>query len=95
MDVLKAYAEYFYEQGFVVSFGTEHNTTAKLPLTVSARDNDPLDDRLMEISFNGAAYQAAHQYLSVKEGPDYEPLTRHEMELLGKAVLNHYFKTTE
>jgi hypothetical protein len=95
MDVLKAYAEYFYEQGFVVSFGTEHNTTARMPLTVSARDQDPLDERLMEISFNGAAYQAAHQYLSVKEGPEYTSLTRDEMENLGKAVLNHYFTTTE
>jgi len=94
MDVLKAYAEFFYEHGFVVSFGTEHNTTAMLPLTVSARSREPLDGRLMEISFNGAAYQAAHQYLSVKEGAGYEPMDRDEMEKLGRAVLNHYFKST-
>ena len=79
----------------MVSFGTEHNTTAKLPLTVSARDHDPLDDRLMEISFKGAAYQAAHQYLAVKEGPQYSSLTRNKMEDLGRAVLNYYFTTTE
>jgi hypothetical protein len=95
MDVLKAYAEYFYEQGKVVSFGTEHNTTAKLPLTVSARDKEPLDERLMEISFKGAAYQAAHQYLTVKEGPQYASLTRDEMENLGRAVLNYYFTIIE
>lgn len=93
MDVLKAYAEYFYEQGFVVSFGTEHNTTAMLPLTVSAFGGEPLDDRLREISFNGAAYQAAHHYLSVKEGPGYEPAGRETMEVLGRAVLDHYFQT--
>jgi len=94
MDVLKAYAEFFYEHGFVVSFGTEHNTTAMLPLTVSARSSEPLDGRLMEISFNGAAYQAAHQFLSVKEGPGYVQMNRNEMEKLGRAVLNHYFKST-
>lgn len=95
MDVLKAYAEYFYEQGFVVSFGTEHNTTAMRPLTVSARGNESLDNRLMEISFNGAAYQAAHQYLTATEGPGYMQMNRNDMEDLGRAVLKHYFETTE
>ena len=79
----------------MVSFGTEHNTTAKLPLTVSAGNREPLDDRLMEISFKGAVYQAAHQYLTVKEGPQYAFLSRDEMENLGRAVLNYYFTTIE
>ncbi len=91
-EVLKEYAEYFYDNGFVVSFGTEHNTTAMRPLTVSCRDQVPLDEKLMQISFNGAAYLAAHQYLTVKEGPGYEQMTRAEMEALGRAVLNHYFQ---
>jgi hypothetical protein len=95
MYVLKAYAEYFYEQGFVVSFGTEHNTSAMLPMSVSARNSEPLDDRLMEISFNGAAYQAAHQYLTAKEGAAYAEMNRSEMEELGRAVLDYYFETTE
>jgi len=93
MEVLMSYAEYFYEHGFVVSFGTEHNTAARLPLTVSARDREPLNDRLTEISYKGAAYQAAHQYLTVKEGPGYAALTREEMEGLGSAVLNYFLKT--
>ena len=91
VDVLKSYAEYFYENGFVVSFGTEHNTTAMLPLTVSAKFNEPLDEKLMQISFNGAAYMAAHQYLYTKEGPGYQQVERSEMEQLGRAVLDHYF----
>jgi hypothetical protein len=95
MDVLKGYAEFFYEHGFVVSFGTEHNTTAMRPLTVSARGNDPLDRSLMEISLNGAAYQAAHQYLCEKEGPGYARNSREDMENLGRAVLDYYFQTTE
>ena len=89
-SVLKEYAEYFYEKGFVVSFGTEHNTTALGPMTVVCKDGG-LDESLIQISFNGAAYQAAHQYLVQKEGPDYPQGTREEMEQLGRAVLNEYF----
>ena len=92
-EVLKKYAEFFYESGFVVSFGTEHNTTAMPPLTVSCKGGFPLDEDLMRISFNGAAYLAAHQYLAVKEGAMYQPGDRKEMELLGRAVLNHYFSS--
>jgi hypothetical protein len=91
-SVLKRYAEYFYENGFVVSFGTEHNTTALGPLTVTCKDGE-LDESLMQISYNGAAYLAAHQYLVQKEGPDYLRGRREEMEQLGRAVLNEYFNT--
>lgn len=91
IEVLKEYAEYFYENGFVVSFGTEHNTTAMLPLTVSCKNEVPLDKSLMQISNNGAAYLAAHQYLCLKEGSGYQQGDRDEMEQLGRAVLNHYF----
>jgi len=95
IEVVKEYAEYFYENGFVVSFGTEHNSPASLPLTVSCKYNEPLDDKLMQISFNGAAYLAAHQYLTVKEGPGYKLEERDKMERLGQAVLNHYFSLWE
>ena len=93
IEVVREYAEYFYENGFVVSFGTEHNSPATLPLTVSCKNREPLDEKLMQISFNGAAFLAAHQYLTVKEGPEYERGERDEMERLGQAVLNHYFTT--
>ena len=95
IEVVKEYAEYFYENGFAVSFGTEHNSPASLPLTVSCKYNEPLDDSLMQISFNGAAYLAAHQYLCAKEGPGYQRGARDEMEHLGRAVLNHYFSIRE
>lgn len=89
---LKEYAEFFYENGFVVSFGTEHNTSAMLPITVSCKDGVALDHSLAAISFNGAAYIAAHQYLVEKEGPGYPHYSREEMEQLGKAVFRYYFK---
>jgi hypothetical protein len=91
-EMLKEYAEFFYNNGFVVSFGTEHNTSAMLPLAVSCKGGVELDERLTEISFNGAAYVAAHQYLVDREGPGYQPLSRDEMERLGKAIFRHYFE---
>ncbi|MEN8229552.1 MAG: hypothetical protein ABFS38_15435 [Bacteroidota bacterium] len=90
---LKEYATYFYDLGFVVSFGTEHNTSAMRSMTVSCKGDVPLDDALMEISFLGAAYLAAHQYLVAREGNLYQPGTREEMERLGRAIFQYYFNT--
>lgn len=92
-DILKNYAEYFYSHGFVVSFGTEHNTSAMRSLTVSCKNDVALDENLMEISFHGAAYLAAHQYLVALEGSEYVRPVREEMEKLGKAVFQYYFNT--
>ena len=89
IDVLRAYAGYFYDNGFVVSFGTEHNTSATRPLTVDCKEGVHLDDQLTEISFRGAAYQAAHQYLSAREQAT-DGRTRAGMEELGAAVIHHY-----
>jgi hypothetical protein len=91
-EVVKEYAEYFYHEGFAVSFGTEHNTSSMRPVTVSCLNREPLDSNLMRISYNGAAFVAAHQYLVAKEGAGYAPLSRGEMERLGKAIFYHYFK---
>ncbi|MEA1896575.1 MAG: hypothetical protein U9N53_02790 [Bacteroidota bacterium] len=90
---LKEYAEYFYDKGFVVSFGTEHNTTAMRPVTVSCKGDIPLKDSLMRISYMGAAYVAAHQYLVAREGKNYNPGSRDDMEKLGLAIFQYYFNT--
>jgi hypothetical protein len=92
IDILKEYAGYFYENGFMVSFGTEHNTTAMIPMEVSAKNQVRLDDILLQISFNGTACVAAHQYLVEREGKDYTSESRENMELLGRAIFFHYFK---
>lgn len=93
LAILKEYAEYFYENGFVVSFGTEHNTSAMLPLTVSCKGGVKLDSTLMEISYKGAAYEAAHQYLVAKQGSAYKKISREDMEKLGLALFHYYFKS--
>lgn len=60
---LKDFVEFFYKAGYVITFGTEHNTPELTPLTVSARGKQPLDESLKKISWEGACVIAAHQYL--------------------------------
>ena len=92
-EKLKEYAEYFYDNGFVVSFGTEHNTTAMRPVTVSCKGDISLDQSLMRISYKGAAYVAAHQYMVAREGKSYNSCSRDDMEKLGQAIFQYYFNT--
>lgn len=61
IEVLEKYAGYLHDNGFVVTFGTEHNTPAMEPIKLLARDNKALTDRLKEINYNGACVIAAHQ----------------------------------
>ncbi len=90
--LLKEYTLYLYHRGFSVSFGTEHNTTAMNPLTVSAKGQIPLDGELQRISYLGAACIAAHQYLVTKTGKNYPRKSRDEMEKIGMAVFQRYFQ---
>jgi len=63
VDLLEKYAAYLHEQGFVVTFGSEHNTPAMEPLELFARNGVPLTDKLLQINYDGACVVAAHQYL--------------------------------
>lgn len=69
LEALKEYSEYFYEQGFLVTYGTEHNSPALNPLEVSCRNGAALDQKLLDINYNSSCVIAAHQYL-VKEGSE-------------------------
>lgn len=63
LDLLEKYATYLHDQGFVVTFGSEHNTPAMEPIELFARNNTPLTDKLMQINYEGACVVAAHQFL--------------------------------
>ena len=67
-DLLKKYVLELADQGFVVTFGTEHNSPGKQPIEVFARGNAPLDEDLLRINYEGACILAAHQYLFATEG---------------------------
>ncbi|MHB9056899.1 MAG: PHP domain-containing protein [Paludibacteraceae bacterium] len=61
--LLERYASYLYDKGFVVTFGSEHNTPAMEPIELFARKSTPLTDKLMKINYEGACVVVAHQHV--------------------------------
>ena len=61
IEVLERYAGYLHDSGFVVTFGSEHNTPAMEPIELFARGGVPLTPRLRQIGYEGACVVAAHQ----------------------------------
>lgn len=60
--VLEQYASYLEDEGFTVTFGSEHNTPAMEPIRLRTRDNaEGLSEKLREINYRGACRVAAHQ----------------------------------
>lgn len=60
-EVLEKYAGYLVDEGFTVTFGSEHNTPALEPIKLRTRDCADLSDKLKEINWRGACLVAAHQ----------------------------------
>jgi hypothetical protein len=96
-SVLKGFVEYFDNKGFIISFGTEHNTPEMIPLTVTARGKRPLDEPLKKIAWKGASVIAAHQYLHAQGKPGYidsngraKTGEKKNFELLGQMVIEYY-----
>jgi hypothetical protein len=97
-SILKSFVEFFHEKGFIITFGTEHNTPEMLPLTVTARGSVPLDESLKKIGWEGACVIAAHQYLRAdgRQGyvlPDGTHSINQMRELigLGQLVIEYFF----
>ena len=59
--VLEQYSGYLEDEGFIVSFGSEHNTPAMEPVKLHTRDAAELSDKLKTINWRGACAIAAHQ----------------------------------
>lgn len=59
--VLEQYASYLEDEGFLVSFGSEHNTPAMEPIKLRTRDAAELSPKLKAINWRGACAIAAHQ----------------------------------
>lgn len=96
VQFLEKYATYLYDRGFVVTFGSEHNTPAMEPIELFARGGVPLTGKLLKINYQGACVIAAHQHL-VKLGlSGYTDHTghadrskRHELEALGDQLISN------
>ena len=97
ITILKEFVNFFHENNFVITFGTEHNTPECKPIIVTARGNLPLDDELKKISLEGACVIAAHQYLHARNEEGYVKLdgraNRNNLDEfieLGNAVLEKF-----
>lgn len=96
---LKKFVEFFHEKGFLITFGTEHNTPEMIPLTVTTRGGVPLDNDLKRIGWEGACIIAAHQYLRADGRQGYVmPDGKHSADQknglvkLGQLVIEYYLK---
>ena len=96
-SVLKNFVEFFDKKGFVITFGTEHNTPELTPIAVAARGSVSLDESLKKISWNGACVIAAHQYLRAHDRQGYvlddgtlSVDQRDELARLGQLVIEYY-----
>jgi hypothetical protein len=97
INILNRFVEFFHNKGFLITFGTEHNTPEMIPLTVSARGAVPLDESLKKIAWEGVCIIAAHQYLRAdgRQGyvlPDGTHSIKQKRELvtLGKLVIEYF-----
>ena len=70
--VLERYAGYLEDEGFTVTFGSEHNTPTLEQIKLRTRDAADLSDRLKEINYRGACTVAAHQngLKTIEEGDE-------------------------
>lgn len=66
VKLLEEYASYLYDKGFVVTFGSEHNSPAMEPIELFARHSTPLSGKLMKINYEGACVIVAHQHLTAQ-----------------------------
>ena len=98
-SIVKDFVSVFSEKGFIITFGTEHNTSDPAPLKVSCRDNVPLDKDLLGVNYQSACVIAAHQYFVARGEPGYltpEGFPRLEKQddfiAIGNAVIRNFIK---
>jgi hypothetical protein len=100
--LLSDFVDFFNGQGFVITFGTEHNTPEMMPLTVTSRGSLPLYEKLKTIGWEGVCVIAAHQYLRARRRPGF--VAEHgrngsgrkdELVKLGRSVIEYYLKRSE
>ena len=96
-EVLEQFVNFFNGKGFVITFGTEHNTPALDPVTVHDGNGNELSDSVKKTGYEGACVIAAHQYLVSKNEEGYLDCDglakhgkRHEFISLGNAVIKHF-----
>lgn len=101
VNLLEKYASYLHGQGFVVTFGSEHNSPLMEPVELFARNHTPLSDKLLRINYEGACVIAGHQHLVSQGLPGYvdehgnaDRTKREEFVKLGDELITTQFLTS-
>lgn len=97
---LREFVRYFHDRNFIISFGTEHNTSAMIPLKVSASKGEAMDEYLKRVSFEAVCVIAAHQYHRAKGQDGYIERNgkvkihmKDEFIETGNAVIEYFLKS--
>lgn len=97
-QILKNFVTFFHKNGFVITFGSEHNTPQLDPMKITCKGKVELDEELKNINYDGAAIIAAHQYLIANEKEGYLKGKKAKTEQkehfieLGKAIITHFLR---
>ena len=95
-QILRDFVTFFHKNGFVITFGSEHNTPQLDPMKITCKGGVELEDELKQINYEGTAIIAAHQYLLSRGMMGYLSNRKAKMEEkayfteLGKAVIAHF-----
>ncbi|MDP4222220.1 MAG: PHP domain-containing protein [Bacteroidota bacterium] len=99
LAILKEFVRFFYQKEYLITFGTEHNTPEMIPLAVTARGSEALDNELKRIGWESVCIIAAHQYLRARgmQGyvlPDgnHSLSQKRELTFLGKLVIEFFLQ---
>lgn len=99
LNRLEEFVLFFHDRGFVLTFGTEHNTASLIPLKITARGGKELSDDMKRINFEGGCLIAAHQYLRANNEEGYldkngKPRLQYKEELieLGNTVIEYFLQ---
>jgi hypothetical protein len=99
VSIIANFVRFFYEKGYLITFGTEHNTPEMIPLKVSARGSAPLSDELKIIAWESTCVIAAHQYLRamgmqgyVLPDGNHSIKQKRELTFLGKLVIEYFLQ---
>jgi hypothetical protein len=97
LKILRDFVKFFNEKNYLISFGTEHNTPDMIPLSVSARKSEQLDEELKIIAWESVCVIAAHQYLRaqgmqgyVLENGKASTEQKKELTYLGRLVIEYF-----
>ncbi|MFW6267843.1 MAG: hypothetical protein ACOC1E_01780, partial [Marinilabiliaceae bacterium] len=98
LPYLKNVVPVLWENGFLVTFGTEHNTPAMAPMVPAAKGQEEIPADLLQYNVDSVCILLAHQYLMEKEntgwpGESGQPRYEDQQQFIqiGRQLLHYIF----